>query len=132
MAKTIGFQDNLYRNGMLVIDAKANHGAIRLAHTIAFGNDMNKDMNKYRRWMIADEWYRQAISELPRVNRRNTREYRLECYIDYICFCIKYSHYEMAKDLMDQLKKEYSESEIQEGLEVDYIIPYRQPILDLL
>ena len=123
-----GFKNNLYRNGMIAIDARSQNSCfytLRLANSLAFHTD-----NHY-----LDEWYEKAIEESE---SGHYNYLQLECYVDYMFYQVKSSGYgDSLKNTIEAVTEKFELTEIKkevledDGLEYDRT-PYRQKLINIL
>ena len=132
MGKATGFTNQLYKNGMIAIDARFSGHAFyirRLANRIAFHSDAN---NTYS----ANIWYQKAIYESEREYSQHNYLFSSECYIDYIYFLIKNNQGIDAMDYIKQASAKFGKEAIKEEIEDNTYeydrSPYREEILRCL
>ena len=122
-----GFKNNLYRNGMIAIDARSqNHCfyTLRLANSLAFHTD-----NHY-----LDEWYEKAIEESE---SGHDNYLQLVCYVDYMFYQVKSGYGGSLKNTIEAVTEKFELTEIKkevledDGWEYDRT-PYRQELIDIL
>lgn len=118
MSKAIGFSNDLYRNGMIVIDARCNGSVFytkQLANKMAFTPN-SKDILYFG----AEEWYKKAIYD----SEHEYSDYRvsyskINCYVDYIYFLAKYGRKSDAIDYMQKAIERFGLSSLQKEIEND-------------
>ena len=122
-----GFKNNLYRNGMIAIDARSQNRCfytLRLANSLAFHTD-----NHY-----LDEWYEKAIEESE---SGHDNYLQLKCYVDYMFYQVKSGYGGSLKNTIEAVTEKFELTEIKkevledDGWEYDRT-PYRQKLIDIL